>query len=87
LCGQFIVRSEIRNAISENGGKGITLPLVHPRVLPFRGFLPPRPAGFGGKGIIQRSALALANELRFEPLRLSRPTSQTVGSHLRLHFF
>ena len=76
LCGQFIVRSEIRNAISENGGKGITLPLVHPRVLPFRGFLPPRPAGFGGKGIIQRSALALANELRFEPLRLSRPTSR-----------
>jgi hypothetical protein len=36
LCGQFIVRSEIRNAISENGGKGITLPLVHPIMFPSR---------------------------------------------------
>jgi len=51
LCGQFIVRSEIRNAISENGGKGITLLLVHPIMCPACWTLPPRLPGFGGKGI------------------------------------
>ena len=33
------------------GGKGITLPLGHPIMLPFCWTLPPHLAGFGGKGI------------------------------------
>ena len=33
------------------GGKGITLPLVHPIMFPFFWTLPPCLSGFGGKGI------------------------------------
>ena len=38
-------------SIRSFGGKGLTLPLVHPIMLPACWTLPPRPAGFGGKGI------------------------------------
>src|SRR5438105_127968 len=36
---------------AKTGGKGITLPLVHPIMFPFCYTLPPRLVGFGGKGI------------------------------------
>ena len=49
---------------AKTGGKGITLPLVHPIMFPFFWTLPPRLTGFGGKGIIQSYALAPASELR-----------------------
>ncbi len=51
LRGQFIVRSEIRNAISENWRQGDYAPASASKSPPLPWILPPRPAGFGGKGI------------------------------------
>ena len=63
---------------AKTGGKGITLPLVHPIMFPFFWTLPPRLTGFGGKGIIQRYALAPARELRFLTLRSAPHRSNKI---------
>ena len=56
---------------AKNGGKGITLPLVHPKLCPGVD-LPPRLSGFGGKGIrtpdFQLAKLALY-QLSYAPGR------------------